>query len=857
MNTHSSQASNAPLIIQRRPPAVPVSPPSSQTPIINKPLPPLPKSSPEKKESDIAPQPPQRTRSALKATTSNDHGTSKINNNGLTPTTTNNKTDATNEAAKLVYKTVMMGSVQNINDPQEVKREKSPHNKPIKTDKHTSSILYKGSNVQDIVGAMYNSDLKEGSRPNHEFEMKERNDNDKTATTPTIAPGQFITNVIMSRRSNPSSANIAVNNSDDIYPFILLSGETIVRKDDNEPSATEIIFVMPDNRAIRGRLYITNFRIYFKSDDMYQINQYQSHFIIIDLPLGLINRIEKVGHQSSKTVNFYGIVVNCKNGRRLRFANTQDKGTRKQICETIQRYAFPVSNNMNFFAFDYKKTFTEQNNGWNVYDVRQEYERMGLTQSNDFRYSKINADFKFCETYPRLLVVPKSVSDEDLRLVGEFRSKHRIPVVSWIKYDNKTYRAALLRSSQPLVGLTLKKNEYDEAYLSTFYKLNSNNSLDKLFIVDARPLVNAVANRGAGGGYENEDNYEKCEILFLNIQNIHVMRESLRKIHEMAMPNSMTPNHPGANSNNLAGGGIISSSNSNSNPYDDKNFFLNLENSKWLEHIRFVLNGALKIVRYISQHRASVLVHCSDGWDRTAQLTSLSMLMMDKYYRTLKGFQVLIEKEWLSFGHRFGIRMGHGSDKHSDQDRSPIFLQFIDAVWQILQQNSKVFEFNEKFLLCILQNMYTCQYGTFLYNNEYEREKYEVKTKTISLWSYINNHSSEFKNNAYVEYDDVVEFSSTYCSLQLWTQYYFQYKDIIDDSMNESVITNYNKYRLNQSTSRLANISAANFLAPPQAKLFGQAFFQQMVSQMKSSVRNYSQQEPELIRYRAVTNPET
>lgn len=35
------------------------------------------------------------------------------------------------------------------------------------------------------------------------------------------------------------------------------------------------------------------------------------------------------------------------------------------------------------------------------------------------------------------------------------------------------------------------------------------------------------------------------------------------------------------------------------------------------------------------------------------KLTSLSMLMMDKYYRTMKGFEVLIEKEWLSFGHRF------------------------------------------------------------------------------------------------------------------------------------------------------------------------------------------------------------
>lgn len=35
-----------------------------------------------------------------------------------------------------------------------------------------------------------------------------------------------------------------------------------------------------------------------------------------------------------------------------------------------------------------------------------------------------------------------------------------------------------------------------------------------------------------------------------------------------------------------------------------------------------------------------MVVHCSDGWDRTAQLTSLAMLMLDSHYRTLRGFQV-------------------------------------------------------------------------------------------------------------------------------------------------------------------------------------------------------------------------
>ena len=83
----------------------------------------------------------------------------------------------------------------------------------------------------------------------------------------------------------------------------------------------------------------------------------------------------------------------------------------------------------------------------------------------------------------------------------------------------------------------------------------------------------------------------------------------------------------------------------------------NLESSNWYEFIHRILKYSCEIAEKIVKNK-SVLIHCSDGWDRTAQLVSLSELLIDPYYRTIKGFAVLIEKEWLSFGHQFGLRNG-------------------------------------------------------------------------------------------------------------------------------------------------------------------------------------------------------
>lgn len=70
-------------------------------------------------------------------------------------------------------------------------------------------------------------------------------------------------------------------------------------------------------------------------------------------------------------------------------------------------------------------------------------------------------------------------------------------------------------------------------------------------------------------------------------------------------------------------------------------FISGVESSGWLKHVRSVLDTAVFITAAMMEG-VSVLVHCSDGWDRTAQTCALAQLLLDPYYRTIQGFQVVL-----------------------------------------------------------------------------------------------------------------------------------------------------------------------------------------------------------------------
>ena len=120
-----------------------------------------------------------------------------------------------------------------------------------------------------------------------------------------------------------------------------------------------------------------------------------------------------------------------------------------------------------------------------------------------------------------------------------------------------------------------------------------------------------------------------------------------------------------------------------------------------------------------------------DGWDITAQISSLAQLCLDPYYRTIEGFRVLIEKEWIALGHRFNHR-SNLSDPNADSGFTPVFLQFLDAVHQIHRQFPMAFEFNQYYLRFLAYHHVSCRFHTFLCDYECQRSQAGFMDKKTS-----------------------------------------------------------------------------------------------------------------------------
>ncbi|XP_012619336.2 phosphatidylinositol-3,5-bisphosphate 3-phosphatase MTMR3 isoform X5 [Microcebus murinus] len=415
---------------------------------------------------------------------------------------------------------------------------------------------------------------------------------------------------------------------------------------------------------------------------------------------------------------------------------------------------------------------------------KNEVERMGFDMNNAWRISNINEKYKLCGSYPQELIVPAWITDKELESVASFRSWKRIPAVV---YRHQSNGAVIARCGQPEVSWWGWRNADDEHLVqsvakacasdsrSSGSKLSTRNSSrdfpnggdlsdvefdsslsntsgaeslaiqpQKLLILDARSYAAAVANRAKGGGCECPEYYPNCEVVFMGMANIHSIRRSFQSLRLLCtqMP-------------------------------DPGNWLSALESTKWLHHLSVLLKSALLVVHAVDRDQRPVLVHCSDGWDRTPQIVALAKLLLDPYYRTIEGFQVLVEMEWLDFGHKFADRCGHGENSDDLNERCPVFLQWLDCVHQLQRQFPCSFEFNEAFLVKLVQHTYSCLFGTFLCNNAKERGEKHTQERTCSVWSLLRAGNKAFRNLLYSSQSEAVLYPVCHVrNLMLWSAVY-------------------------------------------------------------------------------------
>jgi myotubularin-related protein 6/7/8 len=338
-----------------------------------------------------------------------------------------------------------------------------------------------------------------------------------------------------------------------------------------------------------------------------------------------------------------------------------------------------------------------------------------------------------------------------------------------------------------MVGLTQNRSIQDEKLIEAVFQSHHSpesraanttvyGATTTNLIIDARPTTNAMANTAKGAGTENMDHYKDSKKAYLGIDHIHTMRESLGKVVEALREADM----------------LLASINNDLPEQLPSLRVLDrqaLRRSGWLRHMSAIMEGTVLIARNVHVNSSHVLIHCSDGWDRTSQLSALSQLCLDPYYRTIRGFEILVEKDWVSYGHKFLDRCGHLSSEKfflssnepantgsgadaaqaflaSVQNRfasqqhiketSPVFHQFLESVRQIQRQFPDRFEFNERFLRQLYYHLYSCQFGTFLYNCERERRVGDGGPppceRTISVWDFFNS-PAEMEQNINPTYD--------------------------------------------------------------------------------------------------------
>jgi hypothetical protein len=480
-----------------------------------------------------------------------------------------------------------------------------------------------------------------------------------------------------------------------------------------------------------------------------------------------------------------GISVLTRNFRSLKLhVHPRNSYDAEGVKDLLEKKILVEPSLQDLFAFHYCAAIRHPNPNFlhttslpNFFKLQDELERLKLTKSPVWHVSSVlDNNPELTPSYPRQVVVPRCIPDLDLLRGAKLYRQGRFPTLAWCRRGGGVFllRAAPTLSHRGHSGGTDMR--LDEAILQAVcVSTETTRGSTKLYIFTEKPDSTPTAlsdpmHTGLTAAQKRAYYYHNCQFEYIvSPPTFKNVRHSFRKLSALLEENKV----------------------------GEDEFLIALDDTQWLYRVQELLQTAAGVVGKLEEERASVLVSYDSGWDRTTQITSLAQLLLDPFYRTMNGFQILVQKEWLWFGHPFESRhTRHGRVK----DDGPVFLQWVDCVWQIFHQCPSAFEFNEKFLMVMVESSYSGQFGTFLLNSEQERHKTlddeahkhkSVATHTLSFWTWVamvNAAGRTFFNHLYDPhtYPWVIYPNCTVPCLKLWTRHYSQskYQEHLEHSAN-------------------------------------------------------------------------
>ncbi|CAL8351795.1 unnamed protein product [Merluccius merluccius] len=456
----------------------------------------------------------------------------------------------------------------------------------------------------------------------------------------------------------------------------LLPGEIVV----NEVNfVRKCIAAEKSHDDLWGKLICTNFKVSFVTHDALTKPRFQVAHRLLgehDIPLTCLEQVVTVNDVKGKKkvlgcnqklkFNPSELILYCKDFRIVRFSFDEagPEGAKK-VCLAIAHYSHPADPQL-LFGFEYigvryYGSPEERVNGARpkgglqtpLFDCSSDWDReIKRTNAEEWRVCSINQDYAVSPSLPEFFVVPASLADQDLKQYAVSFADQRIPVWCW----NHSNGSALIRMANITDPFQLKK--LDQRICNAIVKSHPQRSEAHKFDLDK------------------------------SLPSIQDIQNSLVKIRQICVID----------------------------PFEEseEKWLSSVENSQWLDYVRTFLKHSCEVVYLLEGMNASVILQEEEDRDLNCVVSSLVQIMLDPHFRTLSGFQSLVQKEWVMAGHRFLDRCNHL--KKNAKEESPLFLLFLDCVWQLMNQYPSAFEFTETYLAVLSDSMWIPVFSTFLFN---------------------------------------------------------------------------------------------------------------------------------------------